>query len=140
MTEQLPDVEGAMRTYLRADSTISGSYGGRVFFGAPDSPEYPMVLVSRVGGAEDASDAPLDVALLQIDCIGKRREEGGGKISATQLWLAVKSALRSIQGLTQVGTDRLFGASVVSDVYLNDPVDGRPRYVLTVQVSALAAV
>jgi hypothetical protein len=45
-----------------------------------------MIVVQRIGGGNDASDAPVDDALVQIDCWGKLEASGNGlKAGATAL-------------------------------------------------------
>lgn len=134
-----PDVEGAVRTYLRGETPA----GNRVFFGVPrdaDEDTWPLIVVSRVGGGGDGSDAPVDVALVQLDCWGTFGASGNGdKAGATALVNAARAALEAM------GTDQpilsgtqLHGANVESVLWLPDPDNDRPRYVATAEVTAVA--
>jgi hypothetical protein len=86
----MPDVEGGVRTFLRANAGVAAIVGQRVFFGVPKGATeatFPLVTVSRVGGGDDFSDVPIDVALVQIDCWGGiddlgQRQEGRGRVAA----------------------------------------------------------
>lgn len=140
MAEALPDVEGAVRTLLRADAALVAVVGQRVFFGVPKGAveaTFPLITVSRVGGGDDAGDAPLDVAMVQLDCWGGIDGSGNGrKAEATALVNTLRSTLRAVNG-TQVGTVTLFGVNVESVVWLPDPNSDRPRYVVTAEVAAI---
>ena len=134
-----PDVEGAVRDHLRADADVAALVGTRVFFGVPlDSngqvtAQLPLVTISRVGGGDDASEAPIDQALLQIDCWAASRN----KAQAHAVTSAVRKSLTEIR-TAEVGSTVLFGAVVESVIWSPDPKD-LPRYSLTALVSARAA-
>lgn len=134
-----PDVEGLVRDWLRADAGVAAIVGARVFFGVPKGATestFPLVTVQRFGGGQADGEAPLDVALLQIDCWGTISRGNGVKSVATALVNSVRAALDA------VGTDSaaaLAGANVESVVWLPDPDNDRPRYAVTAEVSALAS-
>jgi hypothetical protein len=52
---QLPETEGPMRGWLRANAGISAVVGDRVYFSMPeqDSPQLPCIVFFRVGGLPD---------------------------------------------------------------------------------------
>lgn len=134
-----PDVEGAVRDHLRNDPTVAGLVGQRVFFGVPldangnVTSQLPLVTVQRVGGGDDDSEAPVDQALIQIDCWAASRN----KAQAHQVASAVRTALTEIRTVP-VGSTVLHGATVESVIWAPDPKD-HPRYSLTALVSATAA-
>jgi len=132
----LPDVEGAVKDYLMAHSSISSLGSG--FFAIPDRPTFPLWVVTRVGGGDDPSEAVIDQALIQIDVWGPTRaEKRGGKAAATALALAIRSVLRAIRGITALNASvTAYGAEVISVVTPPDPRSDRPRYALTVAVTA----
>lgn len=144
MTVEWPDVEGALRTYLRAHTDVSAIVAQRVFFGVPDTPTYPLVTVARVGGFDEASEAPIDQALVQIDCwadVHPGTRNAPDKATADQLRRAVRQALYELRGTTAVtladdSVVRLSGAVIQSDPYLEDPDNRRPRYAITAQLTA----
>ena len=144
MPEAYPDVEGGVRTWLRAQSTITALVGQRVFFGGPKGAteaDFPMIVVQRIGGGNDMSDAPVDDALVQIDCWGKLDASGNGlKAGATALVNTVRSALDDIRTRTQLapGVDA-FGINVDSVIWAPDPSNDRPRYIVTAEVTAIAS-
>lgn len=137
------DPELAVRDYLRADATVNGLIGNRIFFGAPrnGAPTTAFATVRRVAGQDDLSEAPLDLSQLQIDCWGQKATQGpgGSKASANALRAAVRGALREIRGTTTQGSTVLYGANVIGDVWAPDPESDRPRYVVTAEVTARAA-
>lgn len=139
MSIQFPDVEGALRTYLRSHPDVQAQVAQRVWFGIPLTPTYPLVAVARVGGFDDPSDAPIDQALVQIDCWGSLHDDtrnSPNKAEAHAVRLACRQALHDLNARTVVGLTRLGGAVIQSDLYLEDPADRRPRYVITAQITA----
>lgn len=136
VADAFPDTEGACRAWLRATSSVTALVGSRSFFSVPDDADeddYPMVTVERVGGGEDGSEAAIDVAVLQLKIHGKRR----GKAAAHAIKSAIRSELRAIRSpVAWTPTVTCYGAHVESDLYLQDPQDRRPAYVLTVTVTA----
>lgn len=137
------DVEGGLRTYLRADAGIQAVVAQRVFFGIPDSPTFPLVVVRRVGGGDDPSEAALDQALVQFDCWGPVTASGhGDKATAQSVRAAVRKVLRllAMQGATALDANTVcYGAVVQSDIWLPDPADDMPRYAISAVVTARAA-
>lgn len=143
----MPDVEGAARAFLRADAGVAALVGTRCFFGIPDAPTWPLVVVSRIGGGDDTSDAPLDQAVLQVDCWGRlyddtdaTKSSHGDKAGCRAVANAVRSAFASLthQPATAAGCF-LYGASVSTDVWRPDIDDDRPRYLLVVNLTARVA-
>lgn len=121
-----PDVEGDLRAALRADTDLAALVGSRVFLStrALTEASYPCVVLSRIGGGDHpTSTAPIDQALLQLDIWGPARS----KQAATDVVNAVRLALQRI------------GAQVVSMIFLPDPDDRRPRYVVTAAVIAISS-
>jgi hypothetical protein len=149
MTDQdaWPDVEGGLRDYLRDQADVAALVDRRVFFGIPDRPTFPLVTVRRVGGTDDTSDAPLDRALVQIDCWGRLfndtnpgKAAHGDLAQTSALRLAVRKALRLITSQTPLNANVVaYGAVVQSDPFLPDPDNDRPRYAVTALVTARAA-
>ena len=121
-----PDIEGDIRTRLRADTGVTDLVGQRVFLSTRTLTEasFPCVIVSRVGGGDHpTSDAPIDQPLLQLDVWGPATS----KQAATDVVNAVRNALRQI------------GAETISVIWLPDPDNRRPRYVLTAAVSSISS-
>lgn len=140
--ETLPDVEGALVTFLKANAAVAALVGTRVFYGIPKAAKpdaWPLITVQRIGGGDDPSEAPVDVALLQVDCWGTISANGyGEKLPCTQLTNAVRSACRSFAGPTLAAGVYAAGIDVQSVIWLPDPANDRPRYSLTVEVAALS--
>lgn len=129
-----PDTEGALKTFLAADTAIAAIVGSRVFFGMPTNvtdADFPMVTLQRVGGGEAAGDAPVDEALVQIDCWGAVRD----KASAWTLCSAVRDRLTQRGDVALNGTVRA-GLVVDSVIWLPDPDNARARYSVTAEVTA----
>jgi hypothetical protein len=137
-----PDVEGALRTHLRANTALVTALGGaRVFWEIPSDPPWPLVTISRVGGGQDPGEAPVDRALVSFDCWGDLDDKGRARWrELTAVVNALRSALDAIEGRTTLasGVD-VFGVSVAGVVRSADPNNGRPRYTVTAEVTAISS-
>ncbi len=130
----LPDVEGAVRAYLRTDSpAVTAVFGQRVFFGVDDPSEYPVCTVQRIGGGLDTLEGLQDLALLQIDVWGNVHD----KATAFDGISVVLEAMNALSRYTH-GSTLLLGANVQSWAFLPDEGE-RSRYSATVQVYAVPA-
>lgn len=67
LAQTFADAEGAARSWARA---LPSLVAGRVFFGMPERPVFPLVLVQRVGSGRGGGDTPIDNALIQFDIYG----------------------------------------------------------------------
>lgn len=139
----MPDTEGALRTWLRAQDAVEAIVAHRVFFGVPRGAaeaDFPMITLGRVGGGDDPSDVPIDNCTLQVSCWGSIDSRGNPiKASATELVNAVRSAVRAVRSRISLTADvDALGITVESVVWLPDPDNDRPRYVMTVDVMALS--
>lgn len=127
------DVEAGVRDYLRASTAVQAIQANRCWFGIPDRVEYPMTVVSRVGGGADLSEVPIDQALLQLDC------RADTKADAFELTSAVCAELEAIRTATPLNDQVVaYGVGIESVIWLPDPSD-KPRYVVTAAVTARAA-
>jgi len=137
-----PDIEGALRTWLRTQTALTAVVGSRIFFGVPRSvteTDFPMVALFRVGGGNDRGDAPIDIALVQFDVWGKIDASGNGvKAGATTAVNALRATLQSVNGPTLLDAHTTcHGITVESVVWLPNPDDDRPRYVVTAEVTSI---
>jgi hypothetical protein len=133
--DDFPDVEEGVRQFLRDDTDVNAIVSRRVFFGVPkESPQFPLVTVRRVGGGDDSSEAAVDLAVLSINCWG-----GSTKTSAWSAASAVRRSLRKIRSKTLL-TPGVYahGTTVDGVIWSPDPEDARPRYIVTVRVTATA--
>lgn len=132
--ESYPDTEGACRTWLRTKASLTAVVAQRIFFGVPDDAaesDFPLITIQRISGGEDSSEAPLDVATLQIDVWGNLR----GKAAIATLANSVQAEFKDVRSATAFdGSVVCLGAVVENRAFMVDPEDQRPRYSLTVQV------
>lgn len=135
--ETLPDIEGSLRTWLRAQTAISSLVSNRVFFGIPTpSVAYPLITLSRVAGGDDPGEAPVDEAVIQFHVWGLPQKQNG-KATALAVVNALRSVLRSIRGDTVlVSGVRCYGVVVDLVLFQPDPVTDRARYVVTARVTS----
>lgn len=123
------DVEGAVKAWARANSSISALVSARVFLGVNKNAASPQLVVSRVAGGADPSEAPIDRPRVQFDSWAATRA------AAANLAYTVMQELREIEAHDTFGsTAVVFGAQVVlGPRYLTDEADERAgwhRYVL----------
>ena len=143
MSDSFPDVEGAVRTWLKTKPAVTAIVSTRVFFGVPKGAveaTFPLVTVTRVGGGDSDSDAPDDNALIQLDCWGSISDAGfGDKAGCRTLANKVRAECKAVTGSQTLATGvDAGGMNVVSDIWLPDPANDRPRYSLTVEVAAIS--
>jgi len=128
-----PDTEAGIVALLKNYSQVTNIVGTSVLFGVPrNNPSFPLIVVRRLTGGEDTSDAPLDQAVLNIDCWGR------SKLEASNLVNAVRSVFFGVRSPVEIAGVRIYVATVDSVVWQPDPEDDRPRYVLTTRVTSAA--
>lgn len=92
----LPDAEKTVSAYLRARSEVTALVGDRVYTAIPNSPTFPLVRLTRVGGTPVHS-RPLwvDEALIQVDVFGTVPGEtgSGGRRQIHQIAETCRAAL-----------------------------------------------
>lgn len=140
-----PDVEGALKAYLQADTgMLAAPCGARTWLAVGRDAVFPYNVITRIGGGETSSDAPIDDGLVQIDIFGRVLQ----LTEADQCRRAVRKALAALTGTpyTASGKGKLLGAVVRDDRRqpIQDAQDGavvgeRPRYILTVAVTCIDA-
>ena len=131
------DLEGAMRTYLRAQLA---SVSGRVYFQEPvgDRPAYPYVLMSGRGvdHARTNSEAPFDFPVMQFTIIAGKRDMP----TAKTVMLELRSIFQNIDTPTVLSTGvTCLGVHVTAAPFVPDPESGEARYLVTAQVTGIAA-
>lgn len=128
ITRRSADVEGAIKTWINAGSTVLATHA---FFGFPTgTPVLPLVTISKVGGARLYDG--LEDALLVLDVWATSKEVAWAATSEL-----TDALLNDAEGVAlDVGT-WCHGVSAVSQVYLPDPSKLR-RYSLTVSMTVEA--
>lgn len=126
------DIEGGWKAWLRARAGFTTVFGNRAFLRADAKAAYPQLVITRIGGGDDTSEANIETALVQFDVWGELNDRHG----CHQAKSAVRTELRSICGgttLLNAGCAVLGLPRVLDDRFLPDPSTNRPRYVLTVE-------
>lgn len=133
--ETVVDVEGALKAWFRAQAPVSAVVGNRVFLAMPKGgpSAWPAVTLFRVGGGLDDVDYPSDSARVQIDCWADLRQKG---VAMTVGQAIVRSLRAMVCGTLLVPGVRAMGAHSITMMYLPDPQDGRPRYIVQAVVQA----
>lgn len=127
-TVTMPDCETAVRDWLRSLPGVTALIDAtRIDFSPVSDTNAPFVVILRVGGGDDLSTAPLDVPLIQVDVYAGKQNS---RLQATALRDQIKAEAQELRAVT-VAPHVLYGARVLSDVYLPDPdlaVTGQPRH------------
>ena len=120
------NVERLVRDYLAADAAVAALVGARVHTGKlPAEPTFPLVLLRRFAGAATMW-GHFDGARVQIEAWS----ENGDHPACEELSRAVREAMKSqtIEGEYALGV--VTGAQEFLFRFQEDPVTGRPRYLL----------
>lgn len=134
-TAVFADVEGAVRTWLRTVPVVTALVSTRVWFAVPeDSPTYPLVALSRVGGSPQGPETPVDDARLQFDCFGRTKAE------AAAVAYAVCGAVHTLRAGTALDSTAvaLSGQVVLGPLFSPDPDDNSPRYIVDAVITIRA--
>lgn len=112
-----------LRDWLRGLGTAAGA---RVYVGGlPKAAVLPACSLRRVGGGAAGT---YDHPLVQVDAYA-----ASGSV-AEAIAMAMATALEAVTPGTWLSDDvQLMGATVVSVIWLTDPSDDTPRYVLTAE-------
>lgn len=132
MTEFLMvDIESLLSTWLRTFDSVTDIVDGRVWTELPTHREFPLVLITRIGGSMSNSQAHwVDRPRIQIDCYGGKKHEA--KLLSSTIMALVSGEL--------VGAH---AGGVVSDVvlgierYVPDDSEkpAKPRYLFEVTLA-----
>lgn len=138
ITRSYPDVEGALRTWLRTIPDLTSLVSTRDFFAIPDNTDWPLIVVTLVGGGPQRTNPPVLDALIQFDCWGSPRPDGKAqKDEAASVMMTLVGVLESLQSGTNLNADtQAMGASVESMNWVPDPDTNQARYVVTATISA----
>ena len=126
----LPDAELAVIQYLRSRSEVTTLVPSeRITTTRPASPEYPLVMVQRIGGLADAWQQ-IDEPALQVDVVG------GSRYQCQELARTIRACLLAIRNDTVTEATLVSGAEEVSIQWLPDQVVVPPlaRYVARYRV------
>jgi hypothetical protein len=115
------DVEAAVRAWARDNVA---SVNRRVFFGANNRVAFPQIVLTRIGGPDDA-------CLIQFDCWGATKED-----SAT-VAADLATEADALARYTEDGTV-LHGAAVEAIRWSPDPESDQPRHIVDVTFTATA--
>lgn len=136
-TYALPDIEGGLKAFFRANDPIAALVGNRVFLGMPigGPKKWPALVIHRIGGGPQDADYPMDLARIQIDVW----HDTGNKIACQALAALVASTLINLPSGTLLSSAvRAFGFSQFTVPYVPDPETGRARYAVNCVAQAQA--
>jgi hypothetical protein len=123
-TSNLPDIEGAFRSWLRTHPRLA-LLGTRVFFGIPEGVTDPFVTVARLGGG---SYDP------RLTC----EAYGSSKNSAADVAQRIAAAVEGIENTVLAAGVLAQGGNVDTILWRPASPDDKPRYIvdITIFVSA----
>ena len=130
-----PDLEGACRTWLRNHPFVGPLIDNKhAYFGVPngDNPPSPMIIVSRLGGAPQDGEVPLDDGRVEFAVWGNT------KMAASQVERMLCAALHDM-GSVQMSPDVVgYGARVESRIWLPEENSNAGRYLVDAIITARA--
>ena len=111
----------------------AGICSGRVYSSLPNTPTYPLITYSRLGGIP-ANERRLDRARIQIEAWGNNKSDAFASAEAAlrAIHLAEGTAIPQFAGYITRVEDEL------GLLYLPDPPTGRDRYLFAVGIYALS--
>lgn len=140
LVETPVDVVKLLVNYLKATASVTAllptdASGHKTVYGyvlLPEQPTYPLVALHRYGGTRLHPNGHLDGALVQVDVWGTPRTDVGSTqaiVGAVRVALTEPKVAGSHTEGTVAGLAELTGPQ-----WLPDLVEGRVRFVWTVQV------
>lgn len=129
MTMILPDAERMVSAYLRDQADLTALVADRVYTAVPANPVFPLVRLTRTGGAPPTELYWIDNPMIQFDIWG------GTKAQARQVAETVRALvyrLRGVQGDTVVSMVKGGGLQYLPD---DTYEPARPRYLFTVTIA-----
>jgi uncharacterized protein DUF3168 len=136
MTLTLPvDVEWLLHDYLVAQPELAALVGTRVSTALPQTPVYPLVLITRVGGTL-RDQGYLDRPLVFVEAWAAPGKHG----DAVAVMATVRALLRGDRLNGSYPKGKVSGADEIAGPrYQRDPPTNAERFVLTVQLFTKAA-
>lgn len=138
VTRLYVDVEGPVRSWLRAQTAVTTLATGGIYFGTPTTtPSSPWVTLQLVNDVPDPNgQTPYTIALIQVDCYAPKPST---KADAAALGAAVVTAFESLSAGTLLNsTTRAYRASVRRWQFLPDMASALPRYSIDVELAVIA--
>ncbi len=119
----LPDPEKVTGDYLRAHTDVAALVGDRVATKIPDTPTWPLLRLTRIGGTSAARNT-LEVARMQFE--GWADDEPTARLVTATVRAALEQAPGYVHAdgyITAVGFE-------LGPIPIPDPETSRPRYLL----------
>jgi hypothetical protein len=130
------DVEALVSSFLRAQPEVTTLCGDRVYTDMPHDRVYPLVLVTRIGGAFVINHPLwLDRASIQLDTYGGTKKQAFTLLDACLSTMAARIVYRHEQGnCTGIEVDQLFYNPEPDST--DEQGHARPRFTVAANVLA----
>ena len=129
----LPDVLGVMCQALLGQSAVTALVGTRITDRIPDSPIWPLIVVSVV--SEQEKEWHTGSARVQCDVWG-RGPTSVDKLEVRAIFAALVSVSRDLRGAWSSG--RISNSAITNGVMLPDPNTGRQRIAVDFHIESHA--
>lgn len=127
----LPDAEALVYAYLSTHAGVDALVAGRVYSAVPEAPTYPLVTLTRVGGAPTLAYW-VDSPRVQLDAWGRSKGEASD-LARTLVAACAELAGRTVPGHGVVTSVLpVLGPLWQPDTEVAPP---RPRYLVDVQLT-----
>lgn len=129
----LPNIEGLVSAFLRADDDVVAEVSDRVYTSLPKDPTYPCVRLTRIGGATFMEGLyEFDRPLVQFDVWGGPKATAWRVAETVREAIATRLAGRHEDGLVYGGVSLTTGALRYLPDEVFDPA--KPRYTFDVEL------
>ena len=126
----LPDAEVLLVNFVKDNGALNALLSGRVATRLPKEPTMPFMRVFRAAGTVDPGEAPLDQALMQVDCFGASGDTTPDYASASAVARTFIEQATNFRGAVgSYGT--ILGMTVQSGPRrIEEPATGYSRYLV----------
>lgn len=135
MTTVMPDLEGALRTWLRNHPVVGPMINNKnAYFAIPagDNPPFPLITIGRFGGNPQTGEAPLDDGRIEFAVWAKT------KFEASQVERALVAALFDMASEQLDAATVGYGAVVETRLWVPEVESTDARYLVDAIITARA--
>lgn len=129
------DIEALLSQFLRAQPEVTAIVADRVYTDLPHDRVYPLVLITRIGGAHSINRPLwLDDAMVQLDVFGGTHRQAYQLMNVTFAVIGARLIGQHAEGcVTNVTSDSI--AYNPEDDFIDERGHARPRYTASVIVT-----
>ena len=124
-----PSIERALVEWAKANTALTAEVAGRVATRLPENPTFPFIVVRRIGGPQDSSDAPIDLPYVQWSVYASKGDTGPDWMTAEDTKLVLIE-----QVFTEIGIETahgfIYAMTLVGSRQVEEPRTGWAHYAI----------